>query len=231
MRKWPTRIVTWVIALLVAACGNGGLPDAGPASFMGEYGVAFSGDGRGQLRVNVGSDRHARVYALNAATGTQVLVTETDLTPQGSTTFTVVGALGTATYQGTFRFDATNAFGWGSWSSTSGTQGVWGAYRDDNNYGFSSDEIDLACTRINAGGLCSTSTSGVETIEQCRSRIPCRFGFVGANGAECLAMLSQALHQAVAATSAADCPNLTGEPPPQWTDAGCVADMGACDSS
>jgi len=252
---WLTKYATFGIILLAMACGsssgsNGGAQavtggsggssnaaggfggtsaslDAGVPAFTGSYGVAFSGDSMGQLSLKIGSDRHAMVYALDTSTGTQVLVTETDLTPQGGATFTVVGALGTATYQGNFRFDGANAFGWGSWVSTSGSKGVWGAFRDNNNYGFTSGDIDQACTRSDVGGLCS-STSHAETVAQCSDRLPCRLGFVGANGAECLSMLSLAVRQIVAATTAADCPDMSGAPPAQWNAAGCVADMGAC---
>jgi hypothetical protein len=242
LEKSMRTVLAVAFCVLLAACGEtkaaDEIPPAGGGAnpFAGRYGAPYSGSGsgggtdRGFLIAEISATGHIVVGAPGASAGS--LFGETDLGKDGQLAVTLrgTGQAGpyTVAYDGTLRLEGTNAFGWGTWRSSSGYTGHWALYRESNKYDVAQTDADKACT---ASATICTSSGPPTDPAACVAMLPCVFGYTTANGSACFTMLRDGMVMPLArATTAADCP-ATQSAPPGWAQAGCVADFGACDNS
>jgi len=156
--------------------GSGSAP--ADDSLSGDYVVIFQGDGldeaeNGFLALSVDDANHVAVRSAST------LVAEVDIGDGDTIQFSasLEETAGATAFEGTFRSENGNSYAWGTWSSSSGHQGLFGGYGVDNQYPYL-ESLESACEKVVACGLMSS-------VSMCTDLTRCGAGFFGAESAAC----------------------------------------------
>jgi hypothetical protein len=151
----------------------------------------------------------SRAHGKIDETGKAVFTTQGTITDDGSEV--------TITYEGTFRFEGGNAYGFGELEASNGNKGVWGAWRTDNTPAVTLEESQALCAHWNE--TCGDENTCPQADIDDGGMI-CEIELAAAKSADCLA-IGMDMYEDMLSISADECDTLMTGSPPGWEENDC----------